>query len=170
MSIRARQTAKKILDNLGKKLPVDVHAIAKSLKIPIEERNYEDEVSGMLVLKDRNAIISINKAHSENRKRFTIAHELGHYLLHKNSASVFIDKAPVFLRDKKSSDGTQLQEIEANRFAAELLMPEGLLREKILKKQLDIENVNAIGKLAKQFKVSPQALTVRLTKLGYISA
>jgi Zn-dependent peptidase ImmA (M78 family) len=170
MSIRATQAAKKVLEDFNRKLPINVEAVAKSLKIPIEYQTYEDDISGMLVMKDGNAIISINKLHPEKRRRFSIAHEIGHYLLHGNSASVFIDKSPVFLRDKKSSEGTQIQEIEANRFAAELLMPEDILKGKIVKKNLDIDDEIDLEKLAKQFKVSTQALTVRLTRLGFISA
>ncbi len=173
MSIRAKQMAKKILAESNSKAPVDVEALAKTHGIPVEQQAYDDEVSGMLVVKDGKAIISINKKHSDNRKRFSIAHELGHYFLHKNLANVFVDKSIVFLRDKKASDGTQLQEIEANVFAAELLMPESDLRAKVKKNPLDLENPKDFKKLesiAKKFKVSSQALTIRLTRLGLVTA
>lgn len=174
MSSRAKQAAKKVLENFGNKLPIDVEKLAtSSLGIPVERQIYDDDVSGMLVMKEGKAIISINKGHHKNRQRFSIAHELGHYFLHRNASDVFIDKSMVFLRDKSSSDGSQMQEIEANNFAAELLMPEEKLKEKIRKTPIHLDNeidaVAKLNKLAKQFKVSTQALTIRLTRLGLIS-
>lgn len=169
MSIRASQAARDLLQKSKGKTPVNVKALAKSLNIPVIEEVYKDDISGMLVIREENAIISVNKKHHKNRQRFSIAHELGHYLLHGSEANVFIDKTKVFLRDKKSSEGTQLQEIEANGFAAELLMPEALLKEKIIQKQLDLDDEEAVESLAKQFKVSVQALTHRLIRLGIIA-
>lgn len=73
--------------------------------------------SGYLVKDEKN--IYVNKLEHPVRQRFTIAHEIGHYYLnHKNTG--------VLMRDEKSSLGTRKEEIEANAFAAELLMPEQL--------------------------------------------
>ncbi len=65
------------------------------------------------------------------RQRFTIAHELGHFFLHRASSTVFVDAAPIFFRDESSSNGSQREEIEANAFAAELLMPEDAIRQRL---------------------------------------
>jgi Zn-dependent peptidase ImmA (M78 family) len=123
----------------------------------------------MLVVKGEHAIIGVNEAHHLNRQRFTLAHELGHFLLHHSASSVFIDASPVFFRDETSSDGSKLQEIEANTFAAELLMPEELLRKFINNQPLDAFDERAVRRLAAQFGVSAQALTIRLTRLGLIN-
>src|SRR3954470_4270018 len=69
-------------------------------------------------------IIGINSSHPETRKRFTIAHEMGHLVLHQLD-QVHVDKQfLVKLRDDISSQAIDPHEIEANAFAAALLMPE----------------------------------------------
>jgi Zn-dependent peptidase ImmA (M78 family) len=99
------------------------------------------------------------------RQRFTIAHELGHFFLH--SRDEHVTKAPmVMLRSGASSTGLISEEIQANQFAAELLMPReavGLLVE-----EYDIIDDDVIDSLACNFEVSPQAMAIRLGKLGYI--
>ena len=98
-----------------------------------------------------------------------MAHELGHFLLHKDKSNVFLDEAPIFFRDERSSDGSEREEIEANAFAAALLMPEEILREIIRNKPLDAQDDVAVRRLATQFGVSIQALTIRLTRLGFLA-
>src|SRR6266516_5935935 len=129
MSNRAVEIAKQTLEGFVEQLPIDVQAIIQAHNIAIRRQPLEEAVSGMLVVKEGYAIIGVNESHYPNRQRFTLAHELGHFLLHGDSASVFIDASPVFFRDETSSEGSKLQEIEANAFAAELLMPESMLRD-----------------------------------------
>ena len=64
--------------------------------------------------------------------RFTIAHELAHYILHTKETKLFVDKQ-VLYRDGKSSTGEILQEREANAFAASLIMPGKLITEEVEK-------------------------------------
>jgi Zn-dependent peptidase ImmA (M78 family) len=73
------------------------------------------------------------------------------------------------MRNKASSAGTDLEELEANLFAAELLMPISLL-EKDLEKidVVDLEDEAIVAKLAARYKVSTQAMTFRLANLGYL--
>ncbi|HLP88195.1 MAG TPA: ImmA/IrrE family metallo-endopeptidase [Nostocaceae cyanobacterium] len=168
MSRKAKQAAKKILESFGDSLPINLDAILKAYNLSVRKEKLEDKTSGMLVIKDGYAIIGINANHHPNRQRFTIAHELGHFLLHQTVSNIFIDSSLVFLRDEKASEGTKRQEIEANTFAAELLMPELVLIEKAHNLPLDDDQV--VKKLADEFGVSVQALTIRLTKLGLITA
>jgi Zn-dependent peptidase ImmA (M78 family) len=171
MAQNAQQIARNLLQKTENKLPVDILAIAKTYNIDVNEVQLEDTVSGVLVVKEGRAIIGVNKTHHPNRKRFSIAHELGHYFLHsKNSNSeVFIDAAPVFFRDEHSSDGTEYQEIQANAFAAELLMPESLLKAELRNGPIDAFDDTALQRLASLFEVSIQALSIRLTRLGLIT-
>ncbi len=152
-------------------MPVDVKAIAQTLNIEVQEVKLEDSISAVLVVKEGRAIIGVNSAHNKNRKRFSIAHELGHFLLHSKTASsnVFVDPAPVFFRDEHSSTGSDFQEIQANAFAAELLMPASLLKEELRGGRIDAFDDDAIKKIADRFGVSIQALSIRLTNLGLIS-
>lgn len=165
-----------LLSNNIKSAPVDIKKIADNLKIQIVEQNAEDEVAGFL-LKDfdsKNALIGVNTHHHPNRQRFTIAHELGHYFLHDYEGVHFDSKTTglrMYLRNEKSTTGTDLEEREANLFAAELLMPESLLRDDLAEVEavyLIDDNDETIRNLAEQYGVSVRALTYRLANLGYI--
>jgi Zn-dependent peptidase ImmA (M78 family) len=152
--------------------PVDVNSIAKLENVDVFRKEIDADISGVLKI-DENARASIlvNQDHHMNRQRFTIAHELGHYFLH-NQPGIHVDK--VFLRDPAASEGLHLREIEANRFAAELLMPEFLL-VKSLEKQLSISRDNPLidpsdeilQEMAQEFQVSKHAMSIKLQELGY---
>jgi Zn-dependent peptidase ImmA (M78 family) len=109
----------------------------------------------------------INKNQSQVRQRFSIAHELGHLLLHASSgsqleASIHLDKH-TFYRNPLSSKGIDEQEKEANRFAAELLMPSVYLKEKIASCPDMIDcNEDIVSTIAKELKVSTTALSLKL--------
>lgn len=165
---RARELAKSILAQGRHEVPVDIEWIAKDQGAQIRLEPLEDTVSGVLVIRDGVATIGVNSSHADTRRRFTIAHELGHYLLHKQLSHVFVDA--VYFRDQESSDGTMLHEIEANAFAAELLMPESILRERFGYHPIADLDEDAIKIEAATLRVSMQALTIRLTTLGLISA
>jgi Zn-dependent peptidase ImmA (M78 family) len=93
--------------------------------------------------------------------------------LHDNN-QLFVDKVfAIKLRDHHSSEAVSIEEIEANAFAAELLMPTGMILGEIqsVSEILDSEENdldNLIKKLANKFKVSQQAMTIRLMNLGVI--
>ena len=169
MVVNPKQMARQILRSMGEELPVDIYAIARAYNIDVKEVALEDSVSGVLVIKNGRAIIGVNETHLPSRQRFTIAHEVGHYLLHRDFSDVFVDASPVFFRDGRSSDGTVLQEVQANAFAAELLMPEIVLRRELRDRPVDAFDDLALRQLAMRFGVSVQALTIRLTRLGLIT-
>ncbi|RYD73247.1 MAG: ImmA/IrrE family metallo-endopeptidase [Verrucomicrobiaceae bacterium] len=161
--------------------PVPVEEIAERQGATIRQQPTEDSLSGFL-FKDRatgTAIIGVNKDHSPTRKRFTVAHELGHLMLHSYE-QIHVDKAGygagyglVKLRSDLSSTGLDSEEVEANFFAAEILMPLRLLEEELTKQptlnMLDESSFNAALKsMSKTFKVSPQALNIRLVQLGLL--
>src|SRR5687767_400614 len=102
--------------------PVDVERIAASLGIDVRKTPTEDDISGFLLTQgDGLCVIGVNSLHHPNRQRFTIGHEIGHFALH-DKAGVHVDRRVVRLRSSASSTGEDTEEIEANRFAAELLM------------------------------------------------
>lgn len=170
--IEAEEAAKRILANTGSAIPVDLEMIAEAHNIQIRRQVLEDAVSGMLVVKDTYAIIGINEGHHPNRQRFTIAHELGHFFLHRNNERVFVDGKPIFYRDQVSSEGSQIQEIEANAFAAELLMPASALKAQLSDRRLNLflnpVDDLTVQRLALELAVSVQALTIRLTRLNLV--
>lgn len=170
MASKPVEVARQLLERFGEQPPIDIEAIVKAHSIAIRRQDLEDSVSGMLVIKDGRTTIGVNENHHPNRQRFTLAHELGHFLLHRSVSNIFIDASTIFFRDGASSDGSKTQEIDANAFAAELLMPEKQLREIINNQPLDAFDEGAVRRLAAQFGVSAQALTIRLTRLGLINA
>lgn len=165
--------AEKLLEEAGcLKLPINIDKCASHLNIVINPMDLEDEVSGFLILDNGNNHIGYNKAHSVVRTRFTIAHELGHFMLHsKSDTSVFIEKnesskQKILYRNQASSTGESLKEREANSFAAALLMPKKLIEVEVdsIKSSLnDIDKI--IKKLASKFQVSEIAMNIRLANL-----
>lgn len=150
----------------GNDLPVPVDQIARMAGIRIESISLDDNLSGMSFVKDGVAVIVVNSNHHLNRRRFTIAHELGHHILHRDylTNNVHVDKlVQVLPRNKFSSEGTDTREIDANSFAAELLMPESELARW---GNVDINDDVRVQALAKKLKVSVAALTYRLINLG----
>lgn len=145
-------------------LPVPVELIAKAEGIRIESLPLEDELSGMAFIKDGKAVIVANANHHVNRRRFTIAHELAHHILHSEylNNNVHVDKV-ILHRNSLSSDGSDRKEVDANKFAAELLMPTSHLSKL---GNVDINDDQVVQRLAKHLKVSAAALTYRLTNLG----
>lgn len=162
----AKQEAIKMLESVGLKLPVDVKKAAESLGIKVVEKSLEDDVSGMLIMDNGQGTIVVNEHHHPNRKRFTIAHELGHYRMHREPSGIFVDSKAVFYRDKDSMGATK--EVEANNFAAELLMPEEAIRKILKSVNYETFDENSLKVLSDKFEVSDSAMTLRLYKLGII--
>lgn len=164
----AIDAARRILREEGYGIPVDVEGIARARNVTVVRQELDDSVSGVLVVKAGHGIIGVNDRHHPNRQRFTIAHELAHYLLHQECSDLFVDRSPVFFRDETSSGGVKQQEIAANAFAAELLMPREELKERLNERPIDALDDMSIRRLAARFGVSAQALTIRLTRLGLV--
>lgn len=153
--------------------PVDIFDIARKEGAIVVEENLEDGVSGFLYRENDTVIIGVKKEPARKgpgRKRFTVGHELGHYLL-DHDTFMHVDKsvAIVRFRNKDSETGTDVQEIEANAFAAELLMPRAMLLNDL--REVDTSDVDAaIRDLADGYEVSEQAMAIRLTNLGFLKA
>ena len=98
-------------------MPVAIEIVARRLNLTMEAAGLGENVSGMLVVKGDRGAIGYNSAHARVRQRFTISHEIAHYLLHakKNGkAQLFIDRHVAFRRDENSSTGVDHDEVEAN--------------------------------------------------------
>lgn len=146
------------------KPPVPVEKIAEHYRLDIRLAPYEGDLSGALVRTDEETFIGVNSQHHPNRQRFTVAHELAHFFLHKGMR-LHIDKNIwVNWRDDESSKAVQWQEIQANQFAAELLMPTAFLKRDLSKvRRIDD---NFVQVLARKYRVSSQAMDIRLNNLG----
>lgn len=109
----------------------------------------------------------MNARHHENRQRFTVAHELAHAQMHPNTPTVYVDGMMVHFRGE-AERATAPIELEANAFAAALLMPENFIREDVHSSTLDMFDEAAVKRLAQKYRVSVQALTIRLMELGLL--
>jgi Zn-dependent peptidase ImmA (M78 family) len=144
--------------------PVPVERIAETLGARVRYSPYDGELAGMLVRGNGQTVIGVNSLHHLNRQRFTIAHECGHFLFHKGE--VHIDRAfRVNRRDAVSSLAVDPDEIEANRFAAELLMPFDMITADLVERGIDAENEQELKQLAQKYQVSVQAMTHRVTNI-----
>jgi Zn-dependent peptidase ImmA (M78 family) len=168
---KIERTVKKLLDdNKIFQPPVPVDDIARNLgaNLKYEPFSGQDAISGMLYRDGENKIIGINSNHHPNRQRFSIAHEVGHLLLHEKE--VFIDKVVNF-RSSRSSLAIDTEEIAANAFAAELLMPKEFVKNE-LKKLIGQESMptekELVENFARVFKVSTAAMEYRLNNLGVL--
>lgn len=150
-------------------VPTPVEKIARALGAQIRFAPFDDELSGMVYIKDGLPIIGVNALHHPNRQRFTIAHEIGHLELHRDiiTSAIHVDKGfPTgLMRDSKSATGTEDIEIEANQFASELLMPRDSIKSELAGKQFDIEDKGPFERIAKKYRVSMQALEYRIRNL-----
>lgn len=167
---RIEEIASQILNDLNiNELPVPISSIAESIGLKIYPYDLGENISGALVIDKGQGIIGINPLESSVRQRFTIAHELGHFILHKNSESLFVDKDfKVLFRNQESSTGELKREQDANAFAAAILMPKKLLAEKISALAVDLTDEESIKDLAKMFDVSVTAMTYRIINLNLI--
>jgi Zn-dependent peptidase ImmA (M78 family) len=100
---------------------------------------------------DSGYVVFVNGKHHVNRRRFTIAHEIGHFVLHKDRIGDGITDDALF----RSGQSNQI-ETEANQFAARILMPNDLLLPKWA------SPLSTIQSLAEEFEVSPVAMSIRL--------
>ena len=146
-------------------IPVDPLRVAKALNIRVMNAKFSEEDKSGAITK-RSGIVSIYLDNDDTpaRKRFTIAHEIGHSVLHMEAADDYeiVDTEDNFRSLTIAVDGWSKEkrmEWEANTFAAALLMNEKLLRE-----EWEVEK--DLSLLAWKFQVSESAMAVRLSSLN----
>ena len=123
--------------------------------IRIEKVSLNSDVSGKLEYKDGIWVMTVNMNHPSVRQRYTLGHELGHYLNHRDSVKSFEDT--VYFRSKQKSS----MEYTADQFSARLLMPENDIITLVKK------GVKTVRSMALKFDVSLEAMKYRLEELGY---
>lgn len=154
-------------------VPVPVEAIARAEGLPIVETEMEADVSGALIRGGNLQGIAVNARQSPVRKRFTVAHELAHFLLEHVDNDHVDWKFTVIRRDGRSSEAEDDQEIAANFFAANLLMPKEKIRSDVeqfkgFDGEVQLDDTDVLL-LAKRYKVSEAAMRYRLMGLGHLS-
>lgn len=167
---KAEREAERIVKEYGiNRAPVNAIGVANHLGYSVVAANLK--ISGRLILRNGQVQIEVNAYDPPNRRRFTIAHELGHLVLMHTTGfpdlvipetidERRIDNREIQLAARQDHDGIRpVAEAEADRFAAALLMPSDLVREMFSPHY----NVKA---LARTFEVSEQAMDIRLKQLG----
>ena len=150
-----------VINDFRSRAPVDVDGLAKALGIQVSYAHLSPDISGQIEQKkDGSYLISINASDPKTRQRFTLAHELGHFIYHKDRIGDGIDDDRAYRStDVGKYHNTEIgtkEETQANQFAANLLMPSELISD--LKKQ----GVEACEDLAKRLEVSQHAMSIRL--------
>lgn len=156
----ARQLRRDVYNVNGKmRLPIDVFEIAERLGIRVEPTPLPQNVAGFIIKEadEETPTIYVNEEDGPQRQRFTVAHELGHYIAHREDAEIaYVDN-----RDELASSGTDPLERRCNAFAAELLMPEALVK-RYWAEGWKFEDMR------RRFDVSKAAMLNRLKHFGFI--
>jgi Zn-dependent peptidase ImmA (M78 family) len=142
-------------------IPVDPVAIAREAGLRVLDAELDEKTLGALVKNPgEDPVILLNRDDSPNRRRFTCAHELGHFVRRSVETEEY---TTVDLRNPLSSAGVDPEEIYANEFAASLLMPEDEVKSLAEAGLDDLE-------MAIRFKVSREAMQNRRDNLGLTAA
>ncbi|MCI8286906.1 MAG: ImmA/IrrE family metallo-endopeptidase [Lachnospiraceae bacterium] len=163
------EIAQRILDKLDiKEAPVPIVAIMKSLKFQVVSADMEDEISGVIGIDDElnrnfisSKVIAVNNKDSFGHQRFTMAHELAHYLFDFD-----VSRRIVYYNAYNTKEVESEEEHRANFFAANLLMPEKLFREEFPKALVRNNLYLTVEKLSDIFQVSREAVRRRLLELS----
>lgn len=159
-SASPRDTADALLEAAGTtSLPIPVEELVTGCGVRILAWDFDNNIDGLVVQQDAGAVIWVNKGQAPTRQRFTLAHELGHYLL-RHVDEFHLDLGGDFSPNASGEhpDYNWRAERAANEFAANLLMPASMLR------RASAESAD-VSALASQFKVSPAAMGFRLKAL-----
>jgi Zn-dependent peptidase ImmA (M78 family) len=168
--------ARKLLREYAiEEVPIPVEYLAEELGAELLYRTLEGDISGILYRDEPGrTVIGINAWDSRTRQRFTIAHELGHLLLHPGQP-VIVDKLVKinFRRTPSMPVAGPTEEQQANAFAAELLMPERLVKDtarEIVGDNVLFSSDDLVHELAQLFDVSPQSMGYRLVNLRLLDS
>ncbi|MDP3196141.1 ImmA/IrrE family metallo-endopeptidase [Tabrizicola sp.] len=152
-----------ILAQYMSEYPVRIGQLAKDLGVAIRVSSMPTGVSGQISREGDNYVIRVNRNEARERQRFTIGHELAHYLLHRN----IIDSSPDGITDTVlyRSGAPERIEFEANRLAAEIVMPMHLIEKELSEKFGGLVTEATIEGLASSFEVSKAAMEIKLSTL-----
>jgi Zn-dependent peptidase ImmA (M78 family)/DNA-binding XRE family transcriptional regulator len=161
LAVKARkpeQAAIEIVASLRRtRPPIDVLAVARELGVAVFVRPFPNALSALLLRHGKNAFIGVNSHQAPVRQRFSVAHELGHFVLH-HSDRHFIDYGVPSAVEGELPGYNWEHERAANQFAAELLMPAEMVRQDA--------RTTALSRLATRYDVSQEAMGFRLANLG----
>jgi hypothetical protein len=136
--------------------PVRLPDLAHALGVPIKAATLAPGISGEIRPTADGYVIRVNRHDPPKRQRFTVAHELAHFLLHRDQIGQGIEDDVLY-----RSSLSDRREQQANRLAADILMPSALLTE--AREAADEKGVGDVALyLADQFGVSEAAMRIKL--------
>ena len=135
--------------------------LAKELGVAIRVSSLGTGISGAISREGNQYVIKVNRNEARERQRFTIGHELAHFLLHRT----IIDSSPDGITDTVlyRSGAPERIEYEANRLAADIVMPMRLIEKELRENFGGVVTDATIESLASQFEVSKAAMEIRLS-------
>lgn len=144
--------------------PIPIIEIMKDMGFNIYKHELENNLSGYIAINDElksvigtSKIVCVNEQDNVGHQRFTVAHELAHYLFD------YKENEPYFNTYKTTENSTNKSEIRANKFAANLLMPKNLFIDEY--NNIKNRDINMLAYLADRFKVSSKAIEKRMEEL-----
>ena len=154
---------RKLVEQHLSQYPVKLGSLARSLNVAIKVSSMPTGVSGQIARDRDGYVIRVNRNEARERQRFTIGHELAHFLLHRD----VIDRSPDGITDNVlyRSGAPEQIEYEANRLAADIVMPMALVERKLRDEYGGVVTEATIESLAASFEVSKAAMEIRLSTL-----
>jgi Zn-dependent peptidase ImmA (M78 family) len=147
----------KIIQNHWNSSPVPIERIISEIGLRLDRELLDDDVSGFIErLSDGSYRIVVNALHPQTRQRFTAAHELGHYIYHRDLLGDGVGDNRAYRAEgtgRTNANIRPLHERQANSFAANVLMPRHMLTDVFGQSTLDLAN---------SFGVSQEAMRIRL--------
>jgi transcriptional regulator with XRE-family HTH domain len=144
--------------------PVPVEQIARLNGVRIRSMPFRGEIAGLAFRSQKDAIVGVNSMHPKAKRRFTIAHELGHLALHR-ADEIHLDRHTTAYRIDKRSDRGSVAENEANDFATELILPRRMLQNDLKETLADYDDPGLVAYLASRYEVTSGIMAARLASL-----
>lgn len=154
-----RDSEKSILQRHLSEIPVRLGALAKDLGLEVYKSSLKPGISGLIEPSETAAAgyrIKVNRHESIERQRFTLAHEISHYLLHKD----FI-RSGVIDNTLYRSNLSNKQEIEANKLASKIVMPDAAVAQ-LRHEYVDLSFDEKVHRMARDLRVSEPAMRIKL--------
>lgn len=147
-----------VIERHWNKTPVPIYEMIEDFGLQFEFADMPDNVSGWIErLSSGTYKIAVNWAHPSTRQRFTAAHELGHFIYHRDLLGDGVADNRAYRSEGTSRPNPNIRPVherQANSFAANILMPRHALAK--------IPDKSNIPLLASMFEVSQEAMRIRL--------
>lgn len=140
-------------------MPIKLGLLSKELGLIVKRATLPANISGEIKEQDGEVIIRVNRHDAQTRQRYTLAHEIAHFFLHRHLLSTGITDDVLY----RSSQSDEI-EAQANRLAADILMPIDIVKD-LMHQHEKLKGENFYQAIADDLNVSVTALKIRLSKI-----